>query len=141
MEVACAKGCGHNLTVDKDTLREMIELGQPMVVAHEVCPTDQPPEAQHEYRMKVTVYRDGEKVASMGDTKVGAKWDDVVVALGAELQAQWERIVGMGDLIDEDPADDVQPPVCRNCGTQVPDTEPQYFYCNSECEREDTNDA
>lgn len=30
----------------------------------------------------------------------------------------------------------VEPKKCRNCGTQIPDTVPQYWFCFSECERE-----
>jgi hypothetical protein len=122
--------------VGQDAINEMVQLGKPVVVSHEVCPTDQPPAQQFEYRIKINVYKNGEKIASFGDTKHGGKWEEVVLPLGTELQEQWERIVNMGDIIDEDPSDDIKPPVCRNCGAQVPDTEPQYYFCNSDCERE-----
>ncbi|HMM95384.1 hypothetical protein [Phycicoccus sp.] len=42
MSVACAKGCGHTIEVDEQTINNAALLGTQLVFEHDVCPGDDP---------------------------------------------------------------------------------------------------
>lgn len=108
MKIACARGCGDTIEVTKKALREMIDLGQDIVVSHEVCPTEVP-EDMRVFRIVTQVFEiinpglageEEEKVAQMGDSVEAVNFREAVEALGKALNAQWAQIVGMADTID-----------------------------------------
>lgn len=109
MKVACARGCGFTLNITTEQIKEMAELGEDIVVAHEVCPTDADAPMK-QYRVVTTVYevQEGEdddedgRLAQMGDIVEASNFTMAVEPLGVALQAQWERIVGMAETIDDD---------------------------------------
>lgn len=102
------------LTISTEQIKEMAELGEDIVVSHEVCPTDDDA-PMRQFRIVTEVYEKvtntkstGEevdqpiKLASMGDTVEASNFTMAVEQLGSALQGQWERIVGMASTIDDD---------------------------------------
>ncbi len=111
MEIACAKGCGYNVTVPKEAMVEMLEAGGVINVSHEVCP-NAPDAPKREFRIVTKVFGDihnadgeriegGELLAQIGGKVEAPTFAQAVEQLGRELQEQLEQVVGMTDLVDQ----------------------------------------
>lgn len=105
MKIPCAKMCGSMVEVTKEAMQEMIEAGGDAVVVHDVCPNVDAL-VPHRYRIELNVFRDEEKVASVGDTVEAAVFTDAVEDIGRALNDRWAQVVGLSDIIDADDDDE-----------------------------------
>jgi hypothetical protein len=150
VQIMCSRGCGYPVDITKEALEEMIELGQPVSVGHEVCPNS--PEAPKKtYKIVTQVWEvdgpDGDElVASMGEEVQAPTFREAALPLGQSMQGQWARIVGMTDTIDgiEPSAPEADEILldgygrCKGCGSQEPlEVLAQLEgYHSSECQKE-----
>jgi hypothetical protein len=117
IQVTCSKGCGHSVTVSDEMLEEAKTLGRQIDVSHDVCPTEEGA-PQRRFRLRVVVQerreveRDGNNIvqwhtlASMGAEKEAGSFKLAVPMIQEELNNQWQRIVAMSSVIDEEEGGD-----------------------------------
>lgn len=100
----CAKGCGENITVPDDAVKEAQSMGRPIEVAHDVCPTD-PKAPQRTFKVTVSVFEvvDDEEVllASVGGKETGGSFTAALPAITKAANAQWEKVAEMSHVIDQ----------------------------------------
>ena len=74
------------------------------------CPecgsTGRAPDVANKYRFVIEVFRgDGktwQKVASVGETSTASSFVEAMPALNEGINAQWQKVVEMADIIDQD---------------------------------------
>jgi hypothetical protein len=101
--VNCRK-CNKPITITDEMLDEARRHGSALDVVHDVCPDEQ--DALHAYRFVIKVDKDGEKVASVGETVEAISFLAAQDALTKSINKQWERVVQMANVIDAPLPDD-----------------------------------
>jgi hypothetical protein len=115
VEVQCAR-CRGSFTIQADTLKAIREEagGRPVVLAHEVCPEDEPAPPAHTYYIEIRLWRDQAPERPKDDAllawfKADQAGDSILESfdpLVSKLTPIWETLMSnLGILEDDDPPD------------------------------------